>query len=383
MSDNESMSEDGEFDKSPDCSSPEVVTKYQLAAGIANSVLQAVIERCQVGALLVDLCEFGDRLIETECSKLYKKGDIPKGIAFPTCVSVNEIAGHFSPLSEDRTALEQGDLVKIDIGVHVHGFVSTAAHTIVVGGEITGRKADVIMAAWTAAQAAVRLMKPGTKNADVSKMIVKAAEAYGCSPLEGVLSHEVRQFVIDHENCIIGKESAEQKVEEFEFDPNTAFSMDLVMTTGDGKCTDRENMCTVFKRSLENHYNLKMKASRFLLSQINKRFPTFPFTLRALENQRAKLGIAECRNHDLVQPYPVLSCKKGELVAQFKFTCLLLPTGTLKITGLPLDISQVKSDKQVEDEELKNLLATRFGKRKKKKKKKKKTATVPETACAE
>lgn len=370
------MSESGEEDKSPDCSSPEVVTKYQLAAGIANKVLQEVMGRCQAGALLVDLCDFGDRLIETECSKLYKKGDIPKGIAFPTCVSVNEIAGHFSPLSEDRTALANGDLVKIDVGVHVHGFVSTAAHSIVVGGgPLTGRVADVMMAAWTAAEGVLRKMKPGVKNTEVSKIIQKAAEAYKCNPLEGVLSHEVRQFVIDHENCIIGKENAEQKVEEFEFGPNTAFSLDIVMTTGDGKCTDRENMCTVFKRSLDNHYNLKMKASRFLLSQINKRFPTFPFTLRALEGQRAKLGIAECRNHDLVQPYPVLSCRKGELVAQFKFTCLLLPTGTLKITGLPLDVSQIKSEHSVEDEELKTLLATRFGKRKKKKKKKKKTAS--------
>jgi len=230
------------------------------------------------------------------------------------------------------------------------------------------------MAAWTAAEGVLRKMKPGTKNTEVSRIIQKAAETFNCNPLEGVLSHEVRQFVIDHENCIIGKENAEQKVEEFEFGPNTAFSLDIVMTTGDGKCTDRENMCTVFKRSLDNHYNLKMKASRFLLSQINKRYPTFPFTLRALEGQRAKLGIAECRNHDLVQPYPVLSCKKGELVAQFKFTCLLLPTGTLKITGLPLDVSQIKSEHSVEDEELKTLLATRFGKRKKKKKKKKKTA---------
>lgn len=372
----ESMSESGE-DKSPDCSSPEVVTKYQLAAGIANKVLQEVMCRCQAGAVLVELCEFGDRLIETECSKLYKKGDIPKGIAFPTCVSVNEIAGHFSPLSEDRTVLANGDLVKIDVGVHVHGFVSTAAHSIVIGGgPLSGRIADVMMAAWTAAEGVLRLMKPGTKNTEVSRVIQKAAESFNCNPLEGVLSHEVRQFVIDHENCIIGKENAEQKVEEFEFAPNTAFSLDIVMTTGDGKCTDRENMCTVFKRSLDNHYNLKMKASRFLLSQINKRYPTFPFTLRALEGQRAKLGIAECRNHDLVQPYPVLSCKKGELVAQFKFTCLLLPTGTLKITGLPLDVSQINSEHSVEDEELKNLLATRFGKRKKKKKKKKKTASA-------
>merc|ERR1719471_818385 len=269
-------------------------------------------------------------------------------------------------------ALKAGDLVKVDLGVHIHGFVSTVAHTVYLGSEPEGRVADVMAAAWTAAEAAIRLMKPGTKNYEVTKYINKAAQAFNCSALEGVLSHETRQFVIDHENCILGQGDAEQKVDEFEFESNRAWTIDLVMSTGDGKANDRENLCTVYKRSLENSYNLKMKASRFLLTQINKRFLTFPFTLRALETQRAKLGITECRNHDLVQPYPVLSVKKGELVAQFKFTCLLLPTGTLKITGLPFDMSTLRTDKKVEDEDLKKLLATRFGKRKKKKKKKKK-----------
>merc|ERR1712107_396547 len=127
--------------------------------------------------------------------------------------------------------------------------------------------------------------------------------------MEGVLSNEMRQFVIDYDNCIIGSDKTEQKVEEFELEPNRAFSIDIVMS-GDGKASDRESMCTVYKRSLDNHYSLKMKASRFLLAQINKQFPTFPFTLRSLESQRAKLGIAECRNHDLVQPYPVLGEEK-------------------------------------------------------------------------
>merc|ERR1712066_80352 len=89
-------------------------------------------------------------------------------------------------------------------------------------------------------------------------------------------------------------------------------------------------------------------------------------------DSKAKLGITECRPHDLVQSYPVLSEKRGELVAQFKFTCLLLPTGTLKITGLPLDLSRYQSEHKVADEELAALLSTPFGKKKRKKKKKKK-----------
>lgn len=153
---------------------------------------------------------------------------------------------------------------------------------------------------------------------------------------------------------------------------NRTFVIDVVMSTGEGKVIERAEKCTVYKRCVERNYQLKLKASRNLIAKINKEYPTFPFTLRSLEGDpRAKLGITECRQHDLVQSYPVLSEKKNEFVAQFKFTCLLLPTGTLRITGIPLDLSQFKSDKQIDDEDLLTLLKTSFGKKKRKRRKKK------------
>jgi len=90
-----------------------------------------------------------------------------KGIAFPLCISVNEICGHFSPLKENSTKMSSGDVVKIDLGIHIDGFIAMGAHTMVVpggeeGGEeekkedesssakVTGKKADAILAAYKA-----------------------------------------------------------------------------------------------------------------------------------------------------------------------------------------------------------------------------------------
>lgn len=78
-----------------------------------------------------------------------------KGIGFPVCISVNEIVGHFSPLiSESQDCiLKEGDVAKIDLGVHVDGYLTMVAHTIVVQSEkkeVTGRQADVILAAYNA-----------------------------------------------------------------------------------------------------------------------------------------------------------------------------------------------------------------------------------------
>jgi methionine aminopeptidase len=57
-----------------------------------------------------------------------------KGLSFPTCISVNNVVGHFSPLKSEDRVLKEGDVAKIDLGVHIDGFVGQVAHTVVVGG---------------------------------------------------------------------------------------------------------------------------------------------------------------------------------------------------------------------------------------------------------
>lgn len=95
-----------------------------------------------------------------------KEKEIKKGIAFPTCLSVNNCICHFSPAKNDPDyILKEGDVVKIDLGAHVDGFIAVAAHTVVAKADtdakVTGRAADVILAAYWASQAALRLVKPG------------------------------------------------------------------------------------------------------------------------------------------------------------------------------------------------------------------------------
>merc|ERR1719162_2678220 len=115
------------------------------------------------------LCEASDKLLEEKTGKLYNKKvkdkKIEKGIAFPTCISVNELCGHFSPLRGESKALQAGDVAKIDLACHIDGFIAAAAHTVVVGGDkVEDKRADAIMAAWNAAEAAVRLVQVGNKN---------------------------------------------------------------------------------------------------------------------------------------------------------------------------------------------------------------------------
>ena len=198
-----------------------------------------VIKKISVGSKIFDLCLFGDSLLLEELSKVFSKKQLFKGIAFPTCISVNEVCGHNSPLEDESTTIKEGDLVKIELGAHVDGFAAFAAHTIVVQSDakavVTGPKADVILAAYKAIQAALRLIKPGNFNNQVTEVIKKVSDSYKVTPLEGVLSHDLKKHLIDGNKVIINHETFEQKVEDQEFQVNDVFALDVFVSSGEGK----------------------------------------------------------------------------------------------------------------------------------------------------
>uniref|UniRef100_A0A2K5RC41 Proliferation-associated 2G4 n=1 Tax=Cebus imitator TaxID=2715852 RepID=A0A2K5RC41_CEBIM len=264
-----------------------VVTKYKMGGDIANRVLRSLVEASSSGVSVLSLCEKGDAMIMEETGKIFKKEkEMKKGIAFPTSISVNNC----------DYILKEGDLVKIDLGVHVDGFIANVAHTFVVdvaqGTQVTGRKADVIKAAHLCAEAALRLVKPGNQNTQVTEAWNKVAHSFNCTPIEGMLSHQLKQHVIDGEKTIIQNPTDQQKKdhEKAEFERTT-----------------------IYKRDPSKQYGLKMKTSRAFFSEVERRFDAMPFTLRAFEDEKkARMGVVECAKHELLQPFNVLYEKEGK-----------------------------------------------------------------------
>ncbi len=177
-----------------------VVTKYKMASEITQRVLREVVDRCVPGASIKDTCIYGDKRLDEETSRVFKKDkDVKKGIAFPTCLSVNNYICHFSPLvSDPDMILKDDDVVKIDLGCHIDGYVAVVAHTLVVGAtrekKVTGRRADCILAAYYAAEAALRLIKPTENNTSVTEMIDRIANVYHCKPVEGIFLKKILSF---------------------------------------------------------------------------------------------------------------------------------------------------------------------------------------------
>jgi len=367
-----------------------VVTKYKMAGDMANAILKKLILEVKAGASARSVCEFGDKQIIDETGKVYKKEkELKKGIGFPTCISVNNIICHFSPLiSEADMVINDGDVVKIDFGVHIDGFIACVGHTVVVGAskenKITGRKADVLMATYYAAEIAQRLVKAGCSNNEVTEIVQKVAKEFNCCPVEGMLSHQLQENVIDGEKTIIQNPTEAQRKDHKKcaFEQHEVYAVDILISTGEGKAKEHETRTTVYKRT-DMTYALKMKASRAFYSEVCNKFTMMPFTLRAFEDEKkARLGVGECTNHELLTPYPVLYEKDGEYVAQFKFTVLLMPNGPLRITHGAWDPEFIQSEYSIKDEKLKEILTSQVSK-KTQKKKKKKAAAVPAAATEE
>lgn len=114
-----------------------------------------------------------------------------------------------------------------------------AAHTIVAGaqGPVKGRLADVVLAAYNAAEVALRLVKPGNGNYLVTDAIQKTADQFNCKPISGMLSHQLKQFRIDGEKSIIQNPSDAQKKEheKCQFNLHEVYGVDVLVSTGEGK----------------------------------------------------------------------------------------------------------------------------------------------------
>jgi len=379
-----------------DLTNSDVCTKYQEASKIVNLALQGLVSQCVPGAKIIDLCEFGHKVVEGQSQKLFTKKvngqPIDRGVAFPVCISVNDVVCNHSPLpipTEERPPLKAGDIVKMDLGCHIDGYIAVAAHSCVVPEspdatpEVDEELGNVAVAAYNAMLVAAACIADGKKNTDVTAAVERVANAYGVTPISSVRMHQMKRYVLDGVKEVALKTPSpdeydtDEKLPDCTFEKAEVYAVDVAMSTGDGRVKPGDMRTTVFKRNVEKQYHLKVKASRSLLAEVDKKFPTLPFTLRHLSDVRqARLGIPECVTHGLLTLYPSLHEKSGK-VAHFKCTVLLLPSGTVRVTGLPIP-EYFKTNKEADEEtkkiikEIQDAAEKKAAKKAAKKKKKKK-----------
>jgi methionyl aminopeptidase len=139
--------------------------KYVQAGGIAAEVIKETMGRVREGAKLLDVAVFAEGLIKEKEAKS----------AFPINISVNERAAHYTPDVDETTVFKKGDLVKIDIGVHVDGYIGDIARSKAIG---SGHK-ELIKAAEAGLENAINAVKPGAMTNEIGGIVEKTIKERG------------------------------------------------------------------------------------------------------------------------------------------------------------------------------------------------------------
>ncbi|GAA5829407.1 hypothetical protein JCM11251_005037 [Rhodosporidiobolus azoricus] len=341
--------------------------KFKAAATVVDGVLKQLIAQATEGKNVLELCQQGDKLVEEGVKPLYNKvKGTPKGIAFPTTLSVNNVLQNFSPVPSDKEGsaqtLKADDVVKIVVGAHIDGFPVVSGETIVVGASssISGVRANLLQAAYQAGEIALRAVKPGVRNWEVTeavKGLLKEYEASGVKGVEGVLSHQFTQNNLEAKKGLIAFPSANQRSDSenaYTFEEGEVYGLNILVTDGarEPKTADTSRT-TIFSKTTST-YMLKMKTSRQTFAEISQKAGSFPFTLRIMDDEvRARMGAKECVQHNLVKGYDLATTDKPEaLSAQVFITFAVTKTGAARLSLSPSYYSaeKVQSDVKVSDE---------------------------------
>lgn len=311
--------------------------KYKCAGEILTDNFNMLKSDIVVDANIIELCNKYDAKIMKELENIFI--DYTRGIAFPTCISINNQAGYNSPLNNDNKTIKIGDLVKIEMGIHIDEFPIIVGDTIMVGD--ANEKQDKVIKCITNIKKDLKTYIKIDKNSkDLTDYVRDIVQKHNCNLLTchediihcpGMFSCQVSQGVIDgrnidgdifekHEAIFMGRDRGEFIIDNFDFQKNQVFVIDLAVSSGNGYVNIKDN-ATVYKSNPDFFYSLKMKGSKETLNILKNNGGRFPQSIRNLDIKN--YGLRECVDNGIVETYPVLYEKEGEYICNFKFTIIL------------------------------------------------------------
>ncbi|MCK4429424.1 MAG: type II methionyl aminopeptidase, partial [Candidatus Aenigmarchaeota archaeon] len=161
---------------------PEILEKYKKAGEIAKIVREESKKLVKPGVKIIEIAE------KTE-ARIIELGGVP---AWPLNISINEIAAHYSPSPEDETEIKEGDVVKLDVGVAVDGYIADTAATVALSEE----DKILVEASEKAVEEALKLVKPGININKISAKIEEVIKGFGLNPITNLTGHGLDQFII-------------------------------------------------------------------------------------------------------------------------------------------------------------------------------------------
>ncbi len=245
---------------------------------------------------------------------------IKKGakLGFPVQISINDLAAHYTPFPNDVLCLKKGDLVKLDLGAHIDGFIGDTALTIEIG---SNNNTKLIKASKEALDAAIKLAKPGNKIWEIGEAVENVINNYGFSPIKNLSGHRIERYIL-HSGLSIPNFNNKDNTELTE---GLVIAIEPFASTGDGLVKEG-------KKSSNYRWPGSTKLprdpiARKVLEYIKKEINTIPFAERHLiktfSDSRLKWALDILEREGIIYQYPQLSEKSNGLVSQHEHTILV------------------------------------------------------------
>ncbi|MFX0028486.1 MAG: type II methionyl aminopeptidase [Candidatus Hermodarchaeota archaeon] len=285
------------------------------AGKIASEVKKEIKPKIKAGKSALDIVSMTETKIE----------ELGGSCAFPVNLCINNIAAHYtSPLKDDGLTINEGDLVKIDLGVHIEGYIVDTAFTVNLNEDESLE--NIIQSTEVALDAAKMMVKPKVNTRDLGKKIEDIVRGFKFNPIKELGGHQIERWTVHGKKQLpeLGSQGGDIMEE------GEVFSIEIFASTGEGSVHNTQYSHIYELNPYAGRVPLRRKASKQLLGFINKNYKTLPFAERWLTKEfrmGVAFGLHELVQQGKLQAHFVLSEKKGVFVAQSEETILVTDEG--------------------------------------------------------
>lgn len=282
---------------------------YMEAGRIAKKVLEDAGGRVKEG---VSMLEFVD---ETEGMII----DEGASLAFPLNVSLNEDAAHDTASPGDERRFSAGDVIKVDMGVHLDGYIADTAITVDLGDN-----ALLLEASREALEAAIRHTKPGVTAGELGAVIQHEIESRGFLPISNLTGHGLSRYNLHTVPTIPNiKVEGGAIIEE-----GMVFAIEPFASTGNGYVNERGRV-EIFRQV--SPARARLPSAKAIL-KVSEECGGLPFARRWVKNKKVDMGIGNLLKNNVLHPYPTLHDIAGSLVSQHEHTLIVTEEGCIVTT---------------------------------------------------
>jgi len=242
-------------------------------------------------------------------------------------VSVNEVAAHYTSPPDDKRMVPENSVVKVDIGVHLDGYIADTAVTVCFNPEHD----ILVQAAEEALETGVKTLHPALSIAKFGSTIQKAIEVRGCKPVSNLTGHQLGRYLIHTGKSL-------PNVSHFSMakvNLGEIYAIEPFVTVAEAAGRiEYEREAHIFR--FLKHKSPKNEHAKQLLDYIFKNFRTLPFTERWLQNivppNRYKEAFTQLLSTKALMSYPVFVEASGKPVAQAEHTVIVTRDGCSVLT---------------------------------------------------